>query len=199
MSDLGQLCSYLGIEVAQEGARITLSQRAYALKILDIARMRECNPVHTLLEARIKFSQQNLGSSIDSTHFHSLIGSLRYLTHTRPDLIFSVGLLSRFMENPTSEHLSGIKWILRYVRETIDYDLVYEKGKTEAKLVNYSDSDFAGDEEDRKSTSRHAFFLGDMLISWASEAKISSSIFMLGRVYCCHYCRMSGRVAESIF
>ncbi|CAA7391577.1 unnamed protein product [Spirodela intermedia] len=63
ISDLGQLCSYLGIEVAQGGARIPLSQRAYALNILDLARMRECNLVHAPLEARVKLSQQNSGSS----------------------------------------------------------------------------------------------------------------------------------------
>ncbi|CAA6657040.1 unnamed protein product [Spirodela intermedia] len=84
----------------------------------------------------------HFGLSVDSTYFHSLIESLRYLTHTRPDLTFSVGLLSKFMEHPTSEHLLGIKHILR---GTIDYGLVYEKGETKVKLVNYSDNNFASD------------------------------------------------------
>ncbi|CAA7410476.1 unnamed protein product [Spirodela intermedia] len=106
MSDIGHLCSYLGIEMVQKEACITLT---YALTILDFAKMGDCNPMQAPLEARVKFSQSNSGPSVDSTYFRSLIGSLRYLTHTHPDLTYFVGFLSRFMEHPTSKHLTAIK------------------------------------------------------------------------------------------
>lgn len=73
------------------------------------------------------------------------------------------------MEHPTSEHLLGIKGILRYIKDTIDCGLVYEKGQTKAQLVGYSDSDFAGNVKDRKSTLGHTSFIGEMLINWASQ------------------------------
>ena len=73
------------------------------------------------------------------------------------------------MEQPTIEHLMTLKQVLRYLRETIGYGLVYLKGQSKARQVGYSDSDFAGDEQDRKSTLGQVFFLGDMLISWASQ------------------------------
>ena len=151
MSNLGQLSSYLGIKVSQEGGRITLSQSNYAKSILSFAKMEECNLAQTPLEARMKLSQQE-GPLVDSTFFRSLIGSLRYLTHTHPDLSYSVGFLSRFMERPTVEHLTALKRVLRYLRGTIGYGLVYLKGQSKARLVGYSDSDFAGNEQDRKST-----------------------------------------------
>ena len=168
MSNLGHLSSYLGIKVSQEVGRITLSQSNYANNILSFSKREECNLVQTPLEARIKFSQQE-GPLADSTVFRSLIGSLRYLTHTPPNLTYSMGFLSRFMERSTVEHLTTLKRVLRYLRETIGYGLVYLKGQSKTRLVGYSDSDFAGNEQDRKSTSGQVFFLNDMLISWASH------------------------------
>ena len=150
MNNLGQLSSYLGSKVSQ-GGRITMSQRNYAKSILSFAKMEECNLAQTPLEARMKFSRQE-GPLVDSTFFRSLIGSLRYLTHTRPNVTYSVGFLSMFMERPTVEHLTTLKRVLRYLRGTIGYGLVYLKGQSKARLVGYSDSDFAGDKQDRKST-----------------------------------------------
>ncbi|CAA7390677.1 unnamed protein product [Spirodela intermedia] len=83
--------------------------------------MEDCNLVFTPLEARVKFTLNEGSPRVDLTNFRSLIGSLRYLTHSRPDLLYYVGVLSRFMKNPTSEHLSGVKRILRYVKGTVDY------------------------------------------------------------------------------
>ena len=109
--------------------------------------MEECNLLQTPLEARIKFNQEE-GPLVDSTFFRSLIGSLRYLTHTCLDLTYSVGCLSRFMKWPTVEHLMALKRVLRYLRGTIGYDLVYFKGQTKARLVGCSDNDFSGDMQD---------------------------------------------------
>ena len=73
------------------------------------------------------------------------------------------------MERPTIEHLTALKRVLRYLRGTIGYVLIYLKGQSKARLVGYNDIDFAGDEQDQKSTSGQVFFLGDMLINWASQ------------------------------
>ena len=104
MSNLGSLSSYLGIEVKQGKNFIFLSQTAYAQKVLQHAKLGECNAVATPLQARVKFTNEEGRSTVNSTVYRSLIGSLRYLTHTRPYLLFFVGILSRYMENPTHEH-----------------------------------------------------------------------------------------------
>ena len=169
MSNLGFLSSYLGIKVKQTNQYIFLSQASYAQKLLEHANFGECNVVATPLEARVKFKIEEGGPRVNSTLFRSIIGSLRYLTHTRPDLLFSVGLLSRFMEKPTQEHYDGIKRILRYVKGTKNYGLFYKKGDMKGELIGFSDSDFAGDCHNRKSTSGYLFLFGGMAVSWSSQ------------------------------
>jgi hypothetical protein len=89
---------------------------------------------------------------VDPTIFKSLVGSLRYLTCTRPDILYGVGLVSRYMESPTMPHFKAAKRIIRYIKGTIDFGLLYPS-YNEFKLVGYSDSDWGGDVDDRKSTS----------------------------------------------
>ena len=105
---------------------------------------------------------------MDATLYRSLIGSLRYLLHTRPDMTYSVSILSRYMVNPTSDHWIAAKRVLRYLKGTIDFGLVYVKGVKNLNVVGYSDSDFIVDVEDRKSTSGQVFFLGGLPITWNS-------------------------------
>ena len=168
MSDLGFLSSYLGIEVKQGKKFIFLSQTSYAQRLLEHANLGECSAVATPLEARVKFTQEERGSKVNPTLYRSLISSLRYLTHTRPDILFAVGILSRHMENPTQEHYTGVKRVLRYLKGTENYGLFYKKGDLRGELIGYSDSNFAGDSNDRKSTSGH-IFLGGMAVSWSSQ------------------------------
>ena len=111
MSNLGLLSSYLGIEVKQGEKCIFLSQTGYAQKILQHAKLGECNAAATPLEASLKYTNEEGRSPVDSTTYRSLIGSLRYLTNTRPDLLFSVGILSRYMEHPSIEHYNAVKRI----------------------------------------------------------------------------------------
>ncbi|XP_028556557.1 uncharacterized protein LOC114581179 [Dendrobium catenatum] len=169
MSDLGLLSFYLGIEVIQTDDEIRLCQKSYALKILEDMGMADCNPVQTPMEARIKLTKSGTHSLVDSTQYRSIVGSLRYLTHTRPDIMYSVGIVSRFMETPNSEHLAAVKRILRYVKGTTEYGLVYPKRQTEGGLIGFSDSDHAGDIDDRKSTTGMVYFWGPHVISWASQ------------------------------
>jgi hypothetical protein len=93
------------------------------------------------------------------------VGSLRYLVHTRPDLAYSVGYVSRFLHRPTTEHKQAEKRIVRYVVGTLDHGLYYPRCPGEAHLVGYSDSDHSGDIETNKGTSGILFFLGKCLIS----------------------------------
>jgi hypothetical protein len=104
---------------------------------------------------------------VDATEYRSLVGSLRYLVNTRPGLVFSVGYVSRYMEEPHKDHLAAVKHILRYIAGTIDYGVFYPRRKGDrAELHGYSDSDLAGDLDSRKSTSGVLFFLGKSPISW---------------------------------
>lgn len=112
MSDLGLLHYYLGLEVNQTTDGITLGQSGYAAKILQNAGLAGCNPNFIPMEPHLKLSKQSTVPAVNATAYRSIIGSLRYLVNTRPDLAYSVGYVSRFMENPTTEHLAAMKRVL---------------------------------------------------------------------------------------
>jgi hypothetical protein len=170
MSDLGALSYYLGIEVRQGSHGIELSQSAYAMKLLERADLQNCNSCATLMEAKLKLSRDSKSPSVDATEYRSLIGCLRYLLHTRPDLTFSVSYLSCFMEAPKREHLGSVKRLLRYVSGTVDYGLLYPSGDGgEINILGFSDSNMAGDIDDSKSTSGVVFFLGGNPTTWSSQ------------------------------
>jgi len=119
MSDLGLLHYYLGVEVTQSETGITICQSAYAAKILESVGLAGCNPSHTPMEPRLKLSKQSSAPAVDPTRYRSIVGSLRYLVNSRPDLAYSVGYISRFMEAPTTEHLAAVRRVLRYVAGTL--------------------------------------------------------------------------------
>jgi hypothetical protein len=170
MSDLGLLSYYLGIEVKQGRDGITLSQSAYALKILENASMTNCNPCATPMEARLKLTKSMEEEVLNPTAYRSIIGSLRYIVNTRPDLAYSVGVVSRHMEAPTKQHWGTVKHILRYLKGTVEFGCKYERGaELKPLLLGYSDSDFAGDTESRKSTTGVVYFLGKSVVTWASQ------------------------------
>ncbi|KAL6348524.1 hypothetical protein AAG906_013144 [Vitis piasezkii] len=152
MSDLGLLSYYLGIEVCQNSQRITLNQSAYARKVLDKCGMKDCNPSQIPMEPHLKLSKE-------STNTYC----------TRPNLAFSVGMVSRYMEKPITEHMAAVKHILRYVKGTLNLGCVYEKKEGSLELIGYSDSDLAVIIDDVKSTSCLIFFLGSNPISWCSQ------------------------------
>ena len=126
------------------------------------------NPPNTLMEAQLKRKKEGGGRSVDARLYKSLIRSLRYLVHMRPDMAYSVSIFSRYMVNPTFNYWTAAKRVLRYLKGTIDFSLIYEKGMKDLNVINYSDSEFTSDVEDRKSTSGHVFFLGCLPITWNS-------------------------------
>ena len=168
MSDLGLLRYYLGLEVSQGSAGITICQNAYAAKILETAGLTGCNSSNSPMEPRLKLSKASSAPAVDPTLYRSLVGSLRYLVNSRPDIAYAVGFVSRFMECPTTEHLTAVKRVLRYIAGTLHHGCHYKREK-EAKLIGYSDSDMAGDIDTRKSTRGVLFFLGDNVITWQSQ------------------------------
>lgn len=106
---------------------------------------------------------------MDATEYRRIIGSLRYLLHTRPDLSYAVGVASRFMERPTVMHFKAVKQILRYIKGTMDYGLVYAAGTGALKIIGYTDSDLAGDLDDWRSTGGMAFYINQSLVAWSSQ------------------------------
>ncbi|CAM8958294.1 unnamed protein product [Rhodiola kirilowii] len=124
--------------------------------------------VRTPVAERMEMMKEGTGELVNPTYFKSIVGSLRYLTSTRPDIVYGVGLISRFMEKLQQSHLLAAKRILRYISGTIDYGIMYSHTE-EFCLTGFTDSDWAGDVETRKSTSGYAFYLGDGVISWSSK------------------------------
>jgi hypothetical protein len=170
MSDLGLLSYYLGIEVTQSPAGISLCQAAYAKKLLERSGMSSCNPTLAPMETRLKLKRESDTPLVNATEYRRVIGGLRYLIHTRPDLAYAVGYLSRFMEAPHEEHFTAVKRILRYVAGTSSHGLFYTGGEgARPRLVGYSDADMAGDLDTRKSTTGTVFFLGKNIITWQSS------------------------------
>ncbi|GJQ99145.1 retrovirus-related pol polyprotein from transposon TNT 1-94 [Tanacetum coccineum] len=168
MIDMGLMKYFMGLEVRQGIFGIFVSQKAYAKEILKRYKMEDCNPVVTPMELGTKLSKFEGGEPVDADKYRSLVGSLRYLTSTRPDLSYSVGVVSRFMENPKYAHWKALKRILRYVKGTESLGLFYSSSK-EYTLTGYSDSDWHGDVDDRKSTSGYVFFMGKTAFTWASK------------------------------
>ncbi|KAL5567911.1 hypothetical protein UlMin_024486 [Ulmus minor] len=111
----------------------------------------------------------------DATMYRQLVGSLIYLTLTRPDISYAVGVMSRYMQNPKKPHLEAVRRILRYVKSTIDYGLLYKKGE-DCKLVGYCDVDYVGDHDTRRSTTGYVFKLGSGTISWCSKRQPTVSL-----------------------
>ncbi|KAJ9560140.1 hypothetical protein OSB04_005300 [Centaurea solstitialis] len=169
MSDLGLLSYYLGIEVSQHEDGISLKQTAYAKNVLLKAGMEDCNPSQFPMEHKEELTKDEEGVLVDPTQYRSIIGGLRYLTHTRPDISYAVGIVSRFMERPTLKHMQAVKRILRYVRGTVDYGLIYVQEHKGDAIIGFSDSNHARDAEDRRSTGGMAFYLNENLITWGSK------------------------------
>jgi hypothetical protein len=169
MSDLGLLHYYLSIEVKQSASGISLSQGAYVMRILERSGMTGCNLCHVPMEAYLKLSKQSTQSLVDATAYRSIVGSLRYLVNTHPDLAFAIGYVSCFLEELWEDHLATVKKILHYVAGTYNWGLWFSwKKENQTLLIGFSDADFAGDVDARKSTTCVIFFLLNSSIIWQS-------------------------------
>ncbi|GAU45313.1 hypothetical protein TSUD_300420 [Trifolium subterraneum] len=170
MSDLGKMRYFLGIEVTQCSQGILIQQQKYALEILKRFGMEECNKVCSPIVPGCRLVKDENGKAANTTEYKQMIGCLMYLLATRPDLTFSVCLAARYMERPTEMHVAAVKRILRYLKGTTCFGMMY-KGKTDKGLIiqGWSESDYAGDHDDRRSTSGYVFTMGESAICWSSK------------------------------
>ena len=127
------------------------------------------------MSSSTKLNVDSFGVEMNPTLYRSIIGSLLYLTASRPDISFSIGVCARYQAAPKESHLTAVKRIIRYINGTPDYGLWYSKDSN-ACLAGYSDVDWAGSVDDRKSTSGGCFCLGNNLVSWMSKKQNSVSL-----------------------
>ncbi|GAU34012.1 hypothetical protein TSUD_212730 [Trifolium subterraneum] len=170
MTDLGKMKYFLGVEVSQSPQGIFIHQHKYASEILQRFGMEECNKVSSPIVSGCKLVKDEKGQASDATYYKQVIGCLMYLLATRPDMAFSICLATRYMDRPTEMHMEAVKRILRYLKGTMNYGIWYKhirEGKV--TLVGWTDSDYAGDYDDRKSTSGYVFTMGTGAISWSSK------------------------------
>ncbi|XP_017632590.1 uncharacterized mitochondrial protein AtMg00810-like [Gossypium arboreum] len=166
MSDLGQMTYFLGMEVQLTHSGIFLGQKTFAAKILRKFFMENCKPTSTPMAVGMKPSSQGDHEQVSEPAYRSLVGCLLYLTATRPDIMFAVSLLSRFMHCCNEEHFRAVKRVLRYIKGTLSYGLQFSRSE-DLKLIGYTDSDWAGLKDDMKSTSGYAFTLGSAMFCWS--------------------------------
>jgi hypothetical protein len=168
MTDLGPLHHFLGLTVTRHTDGFHLSQRQYILEVLERAGMIDCKPCSTPVDTSGKLSGIEGQSVTDPTHYRGLAGALQYLTFTRPDISYDVQQVCLHMHDPREPHYMLIKRILRYLHGTLDHGL-HLCPTDVSTLVAYSDADWAGCPDTRRSTSGFAVFLGDNLVSWSSK------------------------------
>jgi hypothetical protein len=186
MSDLGPLSFYLEIEVHQDDSGITLRQTAYAKLVVELAGLTDCNPALTPMEEKLKLSRDSTTEEMDATQYQRLVGSLRYLAHTRSDLAFSVGYVSRFMQRPTTDHQQAVKRIIRYVAGTLDHGLYYPRCPGEAHLVRYSDHAGELPLSSLKSLSkysRYLFLISSSLVRSRSVSPLMHLTWMMSLIF----------------
>ena len=137
--------------------------------------MSDCKPMATPMATNEKLSKNDGKEKVDASIYRSLVGSLIYLTNTRPDIVHAVSIISRLMNEPSKDHLAAAKRILRYIKGTKSYGIMYES-EADYKLIGYTDSDWAGSIDDRRSTSGYVFQLGSKSISWSSKKQATVAL-----------------------
>jgi hypothetical protein len=168
VKDLGVLHHFLGVTAKPRPSGLLLHQRQYTLDILERAKMIDCKPCSTLVDTQAKLSEAMGDPVEDPTGYRSLAGALQYLTFTRPDISYAVQQVCLHMHDPREPHLAALKRLLLYLRGTIDYGLLLHRS-TSSELVVYTDANWAGCSDTRRSTSGYAVFLGGNLVSWSSK------------------------------
>ncbi|GJW68681.1 retrovirus-related pol polyprotein from transposon TNT 1-94 [Tanacetum coccineum] len=194
MSMMGQMSFFLGLQVSQNPGGIFINQSKFALEILKKFGMDSCDPVDTPMVDRLKLDEDPLGILVDQTRFRSMVGSLMYLTASRPDLVFVVCMCARYQASPTKKHLEALKRVFRYLRGTINWGLWYSKD-TAMELTAYADADHTGCQDTRRSTSGSAQFFRDKLVSWSSKKQKSTAISTTEA----EYIAMSGCCAQILW
>ncbi|RVX04964.1 Retrovirus-related Pol polyprotein from transposon TNT 1-94 [Vitis vinifera] len=142
IKDLGNLKYFLGMEIARSKKGIAVSQRKYVLDLLNETGMLGCKPAETPMDTTVKLEESDGSAPVDKGRYQRLVGKLIYLSHTRPDIGFSVSVVSQFMNNPTEKHMTAVIRILRYLKMTPGKGLFFQR-TTKKEIEIFSDADWA--------------------------------------------------------
>ncbi|XP_042755658.1 uncharacterized mitochondrial protein AtMg00810-like [Lactuca sativa] len=177
MTDIGFLSYFLGISVTRTNNSMFLSQHKYIEEILRCANMEACKLVATPVNTNSNLSLHNGEPVSDPSLYRSLAGALQYLTFTRPDIAYVVQQICLFMHAPKLPHLNALKRILRYLKGTLTHGLILHCSpcSPSTQLVSYTDDDWGGYLDTRRSTSGYCIFLGDNPISWSAKRQTTLS------------------------
>ncbi|XP_020704080.1 uncharacterized protein LOC110115244 [Dendrobium catenatum] len=173
MKNLGSPTHFLGIKIDKTPDKYFLSQAFYANSIVELAELQNCNSVANPCVTKLTGNISESSPCFSPAVYRQLIGSLQYLTLTRPDITYAVNALSQHMHDPASSHTSLLKKLIRYIKGTTEFGLPITK--TTLLLKTYSDADWASDPVTRKSTSGFCTFLGDTLVSWTVKKQSTVS------------------------
>ncbi|KAK6153546.1 hypothetical protein DH2020_013185 [Rehmannia glutinosa] len=183
---MGKLNFFLGLQIKQCQEGIYISQSKYTKELLKKFGIEEGRTVSTPMATNVKIDKDEKGKSVDESKYRGMIGSLLYLTASRPDILHAVCLCARFQSNPKESHMSAAKRILRYLKGCQEVGLWYPK-EGGSKLIRYSDSDY-GCRVDRKSTSGTCQMLGNRLVSWFSKKQNSIATSIVSLVHSAWKC-----------
>ena len=179
MKDNGELNYILGVHVEQEPGLIRIHQKTYIENLLLKFRLDDCNPVTTPCDMSVHHqANDGFSNAADPSLYRSMVGCLLHAAIvSRPDISFAVGVMSRFNSAPTNAHLTGVKRIYRYLKKTLSLGLVYMyKHRNDDELIGFSDADWAGCQDTRRSTSGNVFMLCGAAVSWRSKQQSSVSL-----------------------
>ena len=169
MKDLGHLKYFLGIEVSRSDKGIFLSQRKYALDLLQETGMSACQPADTPVEEGLKLCVETNQVPVNKGRYQRLIGRLMYLAHTRPDLAYALSIVSQFMHNNGEQHMNAVMRILRYLKSAPRKGILFTKNVDCQSVDAYSDADWVGAIDDRRSALGYFTFVGGNLVTWRSK------------------------------
>ncbi|XP_070667350.1 uncharacterized mitochondrial protein AtMg00810-like [Malus domestica] len=155
------------MEITRTSTAMYLSQSKYILDLLKKTKMSYAKPLTTPAATGPKLSIYDREPLSDGTNFRSIIGALQYLLFTRPDIAFAVNQVCQYMHSPTTAHWDAVKRVLQYLKAIHDQGIVYKPSPL--TLTAFTDEDYAGDPDDRRSSSGYGIFLGDNLVSWSSK------------------------------
>nr|GEX41132.1 putative ribonuclease H-like domain-containing protein [Tanacetum cinerariifolium] len=168
MKDPGRLKYFLGIEVLRSKQGIFMCQKRYILDLLAETVMIDCKPTDTPMIVNQKLYMEEKAKLADKGRYQRMVGKLIYLSHTRPDIAYAVGVVSQFMHQPQKNHMKAVMRILRYLKGTTGHEVLF---KPNGHLVTqlYTDADWAGDKGNRRSTSGYFTIVGGNLVTWRSK------------------------------
>ncbi|XP_050874896.1 uncharacterized mitochondrial protein AtMg00810-like [Lathyrus oleraceus] len=174
MKDLDPRSYFLGIAVSRHPDGIFLSQSTYALEIIEHAGMAFCKPSAIPVDTKQKFNTSSDTSYEDPYLYQSLAGPLQYLTFTRPDISYVVQQVCLHMPAHLTKHVLALKRILRYFQGTLHFGLHLSPSPI-TKLISYTDADWGGCPDTKRSTFGYCVFLGDNLVSWSFKRQSTLS------------------------